>query len=103
LLVYWCDQDDKFVNIFAVIYGRSTANNSGNSRCYSLASIAKKRGFPRGPVDSAAAFRWKNSKRTVASAAQQQQECRVPPVVVIDGLIGLSGLALWHRILRLRN
>jgi hypothetical protein len=33
----------------------------------------------------------------------QQQESRIPPVVVIGGLIGLLALAVWYRVLRMRN
>ena len=38
----------------------------------------------------------------VGGAAPQQQS-RVRPIVVIGGLIGLLALALWYRMLRLRN
>ncbi len=33
----------------------------------------------------------------------QQQESRIPPVVVIGALIGLLALAVWYRVLRTRN
>jgi uncharacterized protein DUF4198 len=33
----------------------------------------------------------------------QQQQSRIPPVIVIGGLIGLLALAVWYRLLRVRN
>lgn len=33
----------------------------------------------------------------------QPQESRIPPVVVIGGLLGLLALAVWYRFLRTRN
>ena len=39
----------------------------------------------------------------VGGQAQQQQQSRVPPIIVIGGLLGLLALALWYRMLRLRN
>lgn len=36
-------------------------------------------------------------------AEQQQQPSRIPPIVVIAGLLGLLALAVWYRVLRRRN
>jgi len=33
----------------------------------------------------------------------QQQHSRVPPIVVIGGLIALLAMAWWYRVLRMRN
>lgn len=39
----------------------------------------------------------------VGGPGQQQQHGRIPPIVVIGGLIGLLALAVWYRVLRTRN
>jgi hypothetical protein len=39
----------------------------------------------------------------VGGPNQQQQHSRIPPVVVIGGLIALVALAWWYRALRMRN
>ncbi|HUC73483.1 MAG TPA: hypothetical protein VMS01_20000 [Stellaceae bacterium] len=39
----------------------------------------------------------------VGGPGQQQQHSRIPPVVVIGGLIALVALAWWYRALRMRN
>jgi hypothetical protein len=39
----------------------------------------------------------------VGGPGQQQQRSRVPPIVVIGGLIALLAMAGWYRMLRLRN
>jgi hypothetical protein len=39
----------------------------------------------------------------VPAPAQQKQQSRIPPIVVIGGLLGLLGLAVWYRMLRVRN
>ena len=39
----------------------------------------------------------------VGGPAQQQQQSRISPFVVLGGLLGLLALAVWYRILRLRN
>jgi hypothetical protein len=39
----------------------------------------------------------------VGGPAQQQRQSRTPLIVVLGGLLGLLGLAVWYRILRLRN
>jgi hypothetical protein len=39
----------------------------------------------------------------VGGPAQQQQQSRISPIVVLGGLLGLLALAVWYRILRLRN
>jgi uncharacterized protein DUF4198 len=39
----------------------------------------------------------------VGGPAQQQQQSRIPPIVVIGALIGLLAMAVWYRMLRQRN
>jgi hypothetical protein len=39
----------------------------------------------------------------VGGPSQQQQHSRIPPVVVIGGLLALLALAVWYRMLRVRN
>ena len=39
----------------------------------------------------------------VGGQAQRPQQSRVPPIVVISGLLGLLAVALWYRVLRRRN
>jgi hypothetical protein len=39
----------------------------------------------------------------VGGPAQQQQKSWVSPIIVLGGLIGLLALAVWYRMLRLRN
>jgi hypothetical protein len=39
----------------------------------------------------------------VGGPGQQQQRSRVPPIVVIGGLVALLAMAGWYRVLRLRN
>jgi hypothetical protein len=39
----------------------------------------------------------------VGGPGQQREHSRVPPIVVIGGVIGLLALAWWYRLLRMRN
>lgn len=39
----------------------------------------------------------------VGGPNQQPQHSRIPPVIVIGGLLALLALAVWYRMLRLRN
>jgi hypothetical protein len=39
----------------------------------------------------------------VGGPGERQQHSRIPPVVVIGGLLALLALAVWYRMLRVRN
>jgi len=55
---------------------------------------------------------WSAEARTKSEVARvmirvggpgQQQQSRIPPIVVVGVLVGLLGMAVWYRVLRRRN